>query len=208
MGVSARQERREQLAALQAAQRKAEQRRVRIIVAAAIGVAVALVVPTVLVVVNAEREQRAVRAAAEAPIEGVEEFSGLDATHTTEDVAYAQTPPVGGDHHPVWQNCGFYDAPIIEEHGVHSLEHGAVWLAYGPDLPGDDVAELRRLADKHPYLLVSPRDDVDGLVASAWGVQLRLDGVGDDRLEPFLVKYLQGPQTPEPGAACTGGVGA
>lgn len=208
MGVSARQERREQLAALQEAQRKAERRRTRMIVLAAAAVAVALVVPTAVVIWNAERDARDARAAAEAPIDGAEEFTALSATHTTEDVAYEQTPPVGGDHHPTWQNCGFYDAPVIEEHAVHSLEHGAVWVTYDPDLPSSDVAELRRLSDQHPYLLVSPFDGVDGLVASAWGVQVQLDGVDDERLEPFLIKYLQGPQTPEPGAACSGGVGA
>ena len=136
------------------------------------------------------------------------EFADLDATHTSEDVTYEQTPPVGGDHHPTWQNCGFYTEPVIEEHAVHSLEHGAVWLTYDPDLPGSEIDTLRRLADRHTYLLVSPFEGVDGVVASAWGVQVELDGAADERLEPFLVKYLQGPQTPEPGAACSGGVGA
>jgi hypothetical protein len=45
------------------------------------------------------------------------------------------------------------------------------------------------------------------VVASAWGKQLRLDGAGDPRLERFVSAFQQGPQTPEPGAACTGGVG-
>ncbi len=208
MGVSARQERREQLAALQTAQRNAERRRTRIIIGVAVAVAVALVVPTAIVVINAERRSQAVEAAADAPIDGAQEFADLDATHTSEDVTYEQTPPVGGDHHPTWQNCGFYTEPVIEEHAVHSLEHGAVWLTYDPDLPGSEIDTLRRLADRHTYLLVSPFEGVDGVVASAWGVQVELDGAADERLEPFLVKYLQGPQTPEPGAACSGGVGA
>lgn len=211
MGVSARQERqerRDQLAAIQAAQRQAERRRTRLVVGAALAVAVALVVPTAIVVVNAQRESQAAREAAEAPIDGVREFSDLDATHTTEDVAYEQAPPVGGNHHPTWQNCGFYDEPVVEEHAVHSLEHGAVWLTYDPELPSSDVAVLQDLAEQHTYLLVSPFEGVDGVVASAWGVQLQLDGVTDERLEPFLLSYLQGPQTPEPGAACSGGVGA
>ncbi|WP_342668385.1 DUF3105 domain-containing protein [Actinotalea ferrariae] len=52
----------------------------------------------------------------------------------------------------------------------------------------------------------------DGLpqpvVASAWETQLALDSVDDPRLEQFMVKYQQGEQTPEPGAACSGGVDA
>lgn len=208
MGVSARQERREQLAAIQEAQRRAERRRTRIILGVSVAVAVALVVPTAVVLVNAERRAQEVADAAAAPIDGVRAFADLSATHTTEDVAYEQTPPVGGDHHPTWQNCGFYDAPVVEEHAVHSLEHGAVWLTYDPDLPAGDVGTLRELADRHPYLLVSPLDGVEGVVASAWGLQLQLDGADDERLEPFLVAHLQGPQTPEPGAPCSGGVGA
>lgn len=197
-----------QLAALQAAQRKADQRRMRIIVGAAIALAIALVVPTGYVIWNAERDHAQAREAAAAPIEGAKEYDGLSATHTTEDVSYAQTPPVGGDHHPTWQNCGFYDGPVVEEHAVHSLEHGAVWVTYAPDLPESDLAELRNLAQRYPYLLVSEHEGVDSVVASAWGVQVELDGVSDERLLPFLLKYLQGPQTPEPGATCSGGIGA
>lgn len=208
MGISARQERREQLAAIQDAQRKAERRRTRIVVGVSAAVAVALVVPTAIVLVNAERRSQEVAQAAEAPIDGVRAFADLGATHTTEDVAYEQTPPVGGDHHPTWQNCGFYDAPVVEEHAVHSLEHGAVWLTYDPALPAADVGTLRDLADRYPYLLVSPLDGVQGVVASAWGLQVQLEGADDERLEPFLVAYLQGPQTPEPGAPCSGGIGA
>jgi len=209
VGVSARQERRQRLAEVQEAQRRAERRRNRIILAVSVAVGLALVVPTAIVVVKEQRRQAAAEAAAAQPIAGAQVFTDLGATHTTDDVSYDPTPPVGGDHHPAWQNCGFYDVPLVEEHAVHSLEHGAVWLTYDPDLPAADVAVLRRLADRHAFLLVSPYDGLPSpVVASAWGVQVALDGVDDERLEPFLVKYLQGPQTPEPGAPCTGGVGA
>lgn len=209
MGSRARQERRERLAEVQAAQRRAEQRRTRVIVGVAIAVGLALVIPTAIAVIGAERRQAEVVAAAEQPIEGVAEFDDLGAVHTNEDVSYDPEPPVGGDHHPTWQNCGFYADPVVEEHAVHSLEHGAVWLTYDPELPPADVGVLRDLADRHPYLLVSPFEGLEApVVASAWGLQLALDGVADERLEPFLVRYLQGPQTPEPGAPCSGGVGA
>ncbi|MBA2781860.1 MAG: DUF3105 domain-containing protein, partial [Rubrobacteraceae bacterium] len=35
--------------------------------------------------------------------------------HTEGDVDYAQTPPAGGEHNPVWQNCGYYDKPVRDE---------------------------------------------------------------------------------------------
>jgi hypothetical protein len=56
---------------------------------------------------------------------------GQGGKHTAGEVDYAQNPPVGGAHNPVWQNCGFYDKPIRDESAVHSLEHGAVWTSCG-----------------------------------------------------------------------------
>ena len=127
--------------------------------------------------------------------------------HTTDPVAYPQTPPVGGNHDPAWLNCGIYDQPVRNEDAVHSLEHGAVWITYDPSLSAADVQTLR---DQMPdsYVVLSPYDGLPApVVASAWGVQLKLDGVDDPRLATFIDVYRQGSQTPEPGAACDGGTG-
>lgn len=125
--------------------------------------------------------------------------------HTTEKVTYEQSPPVGGDHYPTWLNCGVYPEPVNPELAVHSLEHGAVWVTYRPDLPKDQVDKLTSEVPD-TYMVVSPYADLPApVVASAWGVQLQLTGVDDPRLEEFIAKYRQGAQTPEPGAACTGG---
>ena len=125
--------------------------------------------------------------------------------HTTEKVSYAQTPPVGGDHSPTWLNCGVYAQAVPDELAVHSLEHGAVWVTYDPDLPADQVETLTE-SIPDTYMVLSPFDGLPGpVVASAWGTQLVLTGVDDPRLEEFIKEYRQGAQTPEPGAACTGG---
>lgn len=53
---------------------------------------------------------------------------------------------------------------------------------------------------------MSPYPDLPApVVATAWGEQIRLDGVDDLRLGQFVSAFRQGPQTPEPGTACTGG---
>ena len=58
------------------------------------------------------------------------------------------------------------------------------------------------------HVLVSPYPDLPKpVVASAWGLQLPLDDVNDARLSLFVSRYEKGPQTPEPGALCTGGIG-
>ena len=106
----------------------------------------------------------------------------------------------------MWQNCGFYSQPIPSERAVHSMEHGAAWITFRPDLDDADVRRLRDLAGV--YVLVSPFENLPNpVVANAWGRQLRLDSVSDPRLESFIRAFRQGPQTPEPGARCTGGAG-
>jgi hypothetical protein len=123
-------------------------------------------------------------------------------------VSYPQTPPAGGQHNPIWQNCGIYDQPVANEQAVHSLEHGAVWITYQPDLGEGDVNQLRELVRGRSHALLSPYPDLPTpVVASAWGVQLKLDGASDPRLPFFIEKYHNGPQTPEPGAPCSGGAG-
>ncbi len=142
------------------------------------------------------------------PPEGVQSFWVMGQYHTEEPLFYQPIPPAGGDHAPEWQNCGFYDAPIRDENGVHSLEHGAVWITYSPDLPNDQVEALRALASGHTHVLVSPYPGLPApVVASAWGEQLMLEGAYDPRLEQFVAAFEQGPQNPEPSAPCSGGVG-
>lgn len=140
-------------------------------------------------------------------IAGLRTFANLERGHSDQVQIYQQNPPVGGVHTPEWQNCAFYDRPIRKERGVHSLEHGAVWITYRSDLAADQVATIRNLVESRPFTLASPVENLPApVVASAWGLQVNLDSASDSRLEQFVSTYVQGPQTPEPGAACSGGV--
>ncbi|KGM10923.1 hypothetical protein N868_13130 [Cellulomonas carbonis T26] len=179
---------------------------------------VALAVPVTLVLADAERRNGEVAAAASEPIEGEQVVEVPSAAHVTTDVpdgaaptvavAEGRLPPLGGDHDPTVQNCGVYVEPVRDENAVHSLEHGAVWITYRPDIDAGQVQRLGELAAAEPYLLVSPYEDLTApVVATAWGVQLELDSVADERLEAFIERYAQGEQTPEPGAPCSGGIG-
>jgi hypothetical protein len=137
-------------------------------------------------------------------IEGLETFEVASNDHTDGTADYEQDPPAGGPHNPVWQDCGFYEEAVRNEHAVHSQEHGAVWVTYEPGLPEDDLRVLRRLADRADYLLVSPYPDLPApIVASAWGAQLELESADDPRLRAFIREYAG--QGPEPGAPCSGG---
>ena len=128
--------------------------------------------------------------------------------HVAGPIVYKENPPVGGPHNIVWQNCGIYDAPIHNEHAVHSMEHGAVWITYRPDLPPDQVQTLRALASDD-FILLSPYPGLPApVVASAWNHQIKLDGASDPRLRAFIDQYKTNPATtPEFGASCAGGIG-
>ena len=103
-------------------------------------------------------------------IEGIATYSNLGRDHVNNTVSYDQTPPVGGSHSPVWQNCGVYAEPIANENGVHSLEHGAVWITYQPDLLDSEVQALQTLTRQSGFRLLSPYPDLPSpIVISAWG---------------------------------------
>lgn len=138
--------------------------------------------------------------------EGTQTFADLEQTHVDTPVNYPQTPPVGGPHNQVWQTCAFYDTAIPSERGVHSLEHGAVWITYSPDLDAAQIDELKALQSAGKEVLVSQFDGLPTpVVASAWGKQLQLESADDPRLAQFVAYFDDGPQTPEVGTPCAGG---
>lgn len=168
-----------------------------------VGGILALVLIAFLAVVILDSRQQTART----PPSDVETFQ-VKSGHTEETVNYPQTPPAGGQHNAVWQNCGYYSEPVRNENAVHSLEHGAVWITYQPDLPKNQVDTIKDLAGNQSHILASPYPDLNSpVVASAWGKQLKLQGANDSGLEQFVSAYREGPQTPEPGAVCTGGTG-
>lgn len=201
------EERKALVKAMRAKQRADDRRKAWLIYGTGGAVITSIIAATAFVVVGEVQKQETVKAEAARPIEGVQEFPDQSRNHVSGSVSYPRNPPTGGDHAPVWTNCGSYTAPVEQTRAVHSLEHGAVWLSYRPDLPQDQVAELTSLAGSQDYLLLSPvTEQTSPVTASAWGKQLSVDSSSDQRIATFIKKYRQGPDAPEPGAVCTGGV--
>lgn len=146
---------------------------------------------------------------AEAPdIEGLEVLAEDPShDHVTGPVEYERIPPFGGPHNPRWLACDVYDEQVPVEFAVHSLEHGAVWLAYDPDVPRSEVDALAALArSNEQHVLVSPQDGLDSrVVAVTWGAGLEASSATDPRLAQFVEAYAGGGQGGEPGAPCRGG---
>jgi len=163
-----------------------------------IGIAVlGLIIFTVLRVSNVEE------------VEGVTIVSSARSNQHDSDlkIDFGGLPPMGGPHNPVWQNCGIYDTPVAGEFAVHSMEHGAVWLTYNPDIPANQIIELQDIARRDNYVLLNPYPDQSAnIVLTVWDRQLSVDDVGDARIEQFIDSYRR-TRGPESAAACAGGIG-
>ncbi|GLW29817.1 DUF3105 domain-containing protein [Actinoplanes regularis] len=130
-----------------------------------------------------------------------------DRTHKDGALTYVTSPPVGGAHNGTWQNCmgDVYTAPIANEHAVHSLEHGAVWITYKQGLAADQVATLQDKVEGKDYMLLSPYAGLDKNVSvQAWGYQLKTDDVNDGRIDDFIAA-ARVKASMEPGAGCSSG---
>lgn len=122
-------------------------------------------------------------------------------------IPFGGLPPTGGPHASVWQNCGIYATPVEGQYAIHSMEHGAVWVTYNPDLPADQVSALQNLVRGEAYMLLNPYPDQSSpIVLTVWDRQLAVDSVEDARIDEFIERYKQ-VRGPESGAACSGGVG-
>jgi len=201
--------------------RRAEQTRQRrnriLTVAASVVVVAGLVVGGVYVVKSQDDGKKDTSSGSKAQgsghfvtgADGVRTWTGkLTRNHVQKTVDYPMHPPVGGDHNPVWLNCNgdVYTKAVKDENAVHALEHGAVWVTYTDKAAKKDVSTLAAKVKQTPYSLMSPyANQAAPLMLSAWGHQVAVKSAGDPEVNKFFAAYVQGPQTPEPGASCTGG---
>ncbi|SCG37081.1 Protein of unknown function [Micromonospora echinaurantiaca] len=152
-----------------------------------------------------------------ADISGIVNYRELDkelvkgSNHQAGPIKYEINPPVAGPHNASWQNCmgDVYDAPIASEHAVHSLEHGAVWITYRPDLPADQVAKLRGKVEGVEKTMLSPYEGLDKPISlQAWGYQLKVDNADDSRIDDFIKTLRVNASIEGPTALCNQGITA
>jgi type II secretory pathway pseudopilin PulG len=143
-------------------------------------------------------------------IEGVTtaQYTGSVHVLATERVAYDKTPPFGGPHDGSWAACTgiVYPNAVRTENMVHSLEHGAIWIAYNPaQVTGPDLNLLKVRVDGKPYSMMSPYPGLDKPISlQSWGHQLKLDKADDPRIDQFITALRSNPNGvyPEVGASC------
>ncbi|SCX52409.1 Protein of unknown function [Klenkia marina] len=152
-------------------------------------------------------------------IQGVQAFDyAAGQEHVTTNVSYTENPPVGGPHDPYWADCTgtVYDINIRHENAVHSLEHGAVWITYDPDVvSSDDVQELADVVEGNSGLMLSPytglatASDLNTPISlSSWNHRLGVDSADDPRIQQYVDFFTYGSDAdgtslyPEVGASC------
>lgn len=114
---------------------------------------------------------------------------------------YNSNPPSSGWHYEEPAKTGFREEEIADEHLVHSLEHGDIWIAYHPRV-GTEVKEaLRQFAGGSVVVTSRSANDTD-IAVVAWG---RVDSfnLGETgfstttaaRIGDFITRYVnKGPE--------------
>jgi hypothetical protein len=139
--------------------------------------------------------------------DGTQAISLADPTHIEGPIDYEVAVPAGGPHNPIPLDCGIYDVEVPQENAVHSLEHGAVWITYRPDVGNAAIDTLAGVARSRSKAILSPiADQTSPIMATAWGWQLELAEADDIRLRQFIIAFESAASAPEPGASCVGGV--
>ncbi|MEV8517240.1 DUF3105 domain-containing protein [Dactylosporangium sp. NPDC051484] len=146
-------------------------------------------------------------------IDGVQDYYKIDKAmvgqrdHVWGPQTYKLSPPVAGNHNQNWQRClgDVYPAAIANEHALHSLEHGAVWITYNPSLSADQVEKLAKRVRGNDFMLMSPYPTLDKPISlQAWGFQLKVDNADDKRIDEFI-KALRVNASLEAGTPCSNG---
>jgi hypothetical protein len=122
-------------------------------------------------------------------------------------VAYTDLPPVGGAHDGIWASCNgvVYGEAVRTENMVHTMEHGAVWIAYNPDqISGAALDKLKGYVDGEIFITLSPFPGLSSPISlQSWGHKLALTDPNDERIKQFITALrLNQYQYPEVGATC------
>jgi hypothetical protein len=127
-----------------------------------------------------------------------------DYTHLLGHIAYEDPAPSGGDHPPApyWLTCGTYEGAVPSELAVHSLEHGAVWIALGPDSTPEDRAAAAELAAGRKVIVSDVTELPDPVQLVAWGFRLPLEAATDERAAAFVERFVDAASAPEATASC------
>ena len=166
----------------------ARQRRLLYLIAGA-GILALAVVLGVVFLTGGGKDERATLVSAGCTLEVKPALTGehsLQITATSDN--WNTDPPTSGPHNELPAVYGFYEDPVPLAQTIHNLEHGAIVIHYGPDVPDADVQALRTFYNDDPNgLLVAPLPKLGTKIAlTAWTTQQAATGSAEDKGQGFL----------------------
>lgn len=129
----------------------------------------------------------------------------LGASHAQADSIsldeYSSNPPTSGPHHSTPARPGFRENTIDDDHLIHSMEHGLIWISYHPRI-SEEAKKLRDVVGQFTVITQREANNED-IALAAWG---RLDTFNledgtidaDDlqRINDFVKRYAnKGPES-------------
>ncbi len=85
--------------------------------------------------------------------------------------AYNSNPPTSGPHYGQTARSGFRDEIIPDEHIIHNLEHGDIWISYSPRVSDEIKKQLKKFGAAKVIITSREANETD-IALVAWG---RLD---------------------------------
>ena len=111
------------------------------------------------------------------------------------ELDFESNPPTSGAHYfePAAE-MAYTEAPPIGNL-VHALEHGRIYIQYAPDLPDDEIADLKALYDQDPFHRIIAPNTTDmpyEVAATTWDHLLACRQLNDevfDAIRTFTDEY-------------------
>jgi hypothetical protein len=111
---------------------------------------------------------------------------------------YNSVPATSGSHSPATAIYGIYDDPVSVINYVHNLEHGAVGIQYGPQVPDETVARIQEYYREDPNgLIVAPHPQLgDQIALTAWTHIAKGKSFDEEVFDTFVEEFgFEGPES-------------
>jgi hypothetical protein len=117
------------------------------------------------------------------------------------EISYTMNPPCFGPHYGIWAAFQHYDEAIPRGFWLHSMEHGAVVIAYSCTDCDDEVQAAKTLIDELPAdpicsspvdrrVILTPDPKLDTRwAASAWGFTLTSECFEAEIFRTFAISH-------------------
>lgn len=113
------------------------------------------------------------------------------AAHRAPPIQYDTDPPVSGAHAPQPAPCGTHADPLVTEQMVHTLEHGAVGILFGPSLDPETVGAIERLVREYDsHVFSAPYEALDSpITVVSWGERMPLDDLDPAAVRDYIDEF-------------------